>query len=300
MNINMDIRQLRQFVVLAQTLNFRRAAEQLHISQPPLSVAIRKLEQSFGASLFERSTRQVRLTEAGHAALKEVRKCLFHLDQAQRHARETLEGVRGTLTVGSVGSATISLIPRIIPPFRQAHPGIDLVLRESPSNRIVEDVEAGTLDLGLVRSPIIGRYQVRAVGLERDRLMAVVHADSPLAGYKAMLLRELAKEPFISYSREESAGLHAAVAGACQSAGFLPRVVHETTQIQATISMVAAGLGVALVPSLHGRMPSEKVRFVDLIDQARLPDIGLSLVYNPENETSAVRHFRESSLASVR
>lgn len=295
----MDIRQLRQFVVLAETLNFRRAAELLHISQPPLSVSIRKLEQSFGMDLLTRSTRQVRLTEAGHAALEEVRKCLFHLDQAQRHARETLEGTRGTLTIGSVGSATLSLIPRIIPPFRRDYPGIDLVLREYPSNRIVEDVENGRLDLGLVRSPIIGRYQVRAVGLERDRLIAVVHADSPLAVHEAVSLRELANEAFISYSREESAGLHAAVAGACQSAGFLPRVVHETTQIQATISMVAAGLGVALVPSLHGRLPNDKVRFLDLTDQARLPEIGLSLVYNPENETSAVRHFRENSLASM-
>lgn len=296
----MDVRQLRQFVVLAETLNFRRAAELLHISQPPLSVAIRKLEQHFGAALFERSTRQVRLTEAGQAALVEVRKCLFHLDQAQRHARQTLEGVRGTLTVGSVGSATLSLIPRIIPPFRSAYPGIDLVLREYPSNRIVEEVEEGRLDLGLVRSPIIGRYQVQSVALERDRLIAVVEAGSRLAGRQRVALGELAEESFISYSRDESTGLHAAVASACQSAGFIPRVVHETTQIQATISLVAAGLGVALVPSLHRRVPNRQVRFLEITDSERLPEIGLSLVYSLENDSSVVRHFRDSSLASMR
>lgn len=295
----MDVRQLRQFVVLAETLNFRRAAERLHISQPPLSVSIRKLEQQFGTALFERSTRQVRLTDAGQVALAEVRKSLFHLEQAQRHARETREGVRGTLVVGSVGSATLSLIPRIIPPFRSAYPGIDLVLREYPSNRIVEEVEEGRLDLGLVRSPVIGRYQVRTVALERDRLVAVVEAGSRLVGRGAVALAELAAEPFVSYSRDEAAGLHSAVAGACQSAGFLPRVVHETTQIQATISLVAAGLGVALVPALHRHVSNDQVRFLELTDCEHFPEIGLSLVYSPDNDTSVVRHFRESSLAQM-
>jgi len=293
---SMDIRQLRQFVVLAETLNFRRAAGLLHVSQPPLSVAIRKLEESFGAALFERSTRQVRLTEAGEAALVDVRKALFHLDQARRHALQTVEGMRGRLTIGSVGSATLSLIPRIIPPFRQQYPGVELVLREYPSNRIVEEVEKGQLDIGLVRSPVIGRYQVCTVTVEWDRLIGVVPADGPFGAHDALELAELADQPFVSYSREEATGLHFAVANACQSAGFLPRVVHETTQIQATISLVASGLGVALVPSLHGRTPIDNVRFLPLANRPLEPEIGLSLVFNPDNETTIARHFRESTL----
>lgn len=292
----MDVRQLRQFVVLAETLNFRRAAELLHISQPPLSVAIRKLEESFGTPLFERSTRQVRLTEAGIAALEDVRKALFHLEQAQRHARETVEGVRGLLSVGCVGSATLSLIPRILPDFRQRYPGVELVLRDYPSNRIVEEVERGLLDIGLVRSPIIDRYQVSSELLEADRLIAVVPAIHTLARRERIALAELTDAPFVSYSREEATGLHYAVSSACQAAGFLPRVVQETTQIQATISLVAAGLGVALVPSLHGRRSVDGVHFIALTDANLGPDIGLSLIFNAQTETRIARAFRATCM----
>lgn len=292
----MDVRQLRQFVVLAETLNFRRAAELLHISQPPLSVAIRKLEQSFGTPLFERSTRQVRLTEAGAAALEDVRKALFHLEQAQRHARETVEGVRGLLSVGCVGSATLSLIPRILPDFRRRYPGIDLVLRDYPSNRIIEEVERGLLDVGLVRSPIIDRYQVSSELLEADRLIAVVPASHGLASRARIALAELADAPFVSYSQQEATGLHYAVSSACQAAGFLPRVVQETTQIQATISLVAAGLGVALVPSLHGRRSVDGVHFLTLTDVNLGPDIGLSLIFNAQTETRIARAFRSTCM----
>jgi DNA-binding transcriptional LysR family regulator len=290
-----QLRQLRQFVVLAETLNFRKAAELLHISQPPLSVAIRKLEASFGAPLFERSTRQVRLTPAGEAALVDIRKALFHLDQAQRHALQTVEGMRGVLTIGSVASATLSLIPRLVPPFRQQFPGVELVLREYPSNRIVEEVEKGELDIGLVRAPIVGRYAVGVMTVERDWLVAAVPADHPLATRERVALAELAEMPFVSYAQKESTGLHFAVTAACQAAGFLPRVVHETAQIQATVSLVAAGLGVALVPALHSRLRSDGVRFLDLSDAPATREIGLALVYNPENETNIARCFREST-----
>lgn len=292
----MDIRQLRQFVVLAETLNFRRAAELLHISQPPLSVAIRKLEESFGTALFERSTRHVRLTEAGVAALEDVRKALFHLDQAQRHARETVDGVRGLLTVGCVGSATLSLIPRILPDFRERYPGVELVLRDYPSNRIVEEVERGVLDIGLVRSPIIDRYHVSSELLEADRLIAVVPASHELASRDQVALAELRDAAFVSYSREEATGLHYAVSSACQAAGFLPRVVQETTQIQATISLVAAGLGVALVPSLHGRRSVDGAHFLGLTDANLGPDIGLSLIFNAQTETRIALAFRKTCL----
>jgi DNA-binding transcriptional LysR family regulator len=292
----MDVRQLRQFVVLAETLNFRRTAELLHMSQPPLSVAIRKLEDSFGMPLFERSTRHVKLTEAGDAALEDVRKALFHLDQAQRHARETVEGVRGLLRVGCVGSATLSLIPRILPSFRQRYPGIDLVLRDYPSNRIIEEVERGLLDVGLVRSPIIDRYQVSSVLLEADRLIAVVPAGNVLATREQIALADLADSPFVSYSREEATGLHYAVSSACQAAGFIPRVVQESTQIQATISLVAAGLGVALIPSLHGRRRVDGVHFLSLTDASLGPDIGLSLIFSTQTETGISRAFRSTCI----
>lgn len=292
----MNIRQLRQFVVLADTLNFRKAAETLHISQPPLSVAIRKLEGDFGTPLFERSTRSVKLTAAGTAVLTDVRKALLHLERAKQHAVEAAQGVRGTLKIGSVGSATLSIVPRMVPPFRAQFPGVEIVVREYTSNKIIEEVERGELDLGLVRTPIVGSYDVNSLPIERDKFVAAVAAGHRLAARPSIHLRELSGEAFISYSRGESSGIHFAVANACQAAGFTPKIVHEATQIQAAISLVEAGMGVALVPALHSRMKHKKVRFLALQGRSPSLEIGLAMVYNSISETEIGKAFRNFCL----
>jgi DNA-binding transcriptional LysR family regulator len=292
----MDVRVLRQYVVLSETLSFTRAAEILHMSQPPLSMGIRRLEEYIGTRLLERTTRQVSLTPAGEAALIEIRKALFHLDQAKRHALQTTEGVRGKLRMGLVGSATLSLIPRLVPPFRNAFPGIELVLQEHSTKRIVQEVEVGNLDLGLVRSPVVNANRLCVTLLERDHFIAALPADSHLATISkngCISLSDLEDSPFVSYSSSEAPGLHNIVTQACQSVGFLPKVAHETTQIQATISLVASGLGVALVPSLHRQMPISNVCFLNIKERDQIPEIGLSLVHNPNIETHTARHFRE-------
>lgn len=290
----MNIRQLRQFVVLADTLSFRKAAEALHISQPPLSVSIRKLEDDFGMPLFERSTRAVKLTPAGTAALQEVRKALLHLDRAKQHALEVKGGIQGTLRIGSVGSATLSLIPRIVPSFQAQFPRVEIVIREFPSNKILQGITNGGLDLGLVRTPIVGTYDVSSILLEQDKFLAAVSSTHRLARRPSIRLRELSDDAFISYSREESTGISFAVSNACQASGFTPRIVHEATQIQAAISLVAAGMGVALVPSIHARMAIPKVRFLPLRGSSPSLEIGLALVFNPGSESDAGRAFRQS------
>jgi len=292
----MNIRQLRQFVVLADTLNFRKAAEALHISQPPLSVAIRKLEEDFGTPLFERSTRSVKLTAAGAAVLTDVRKALLHLDRAKQRAIEACEGIRGTLRIGSVGSATISLIPRLVPSFRSQFPGVEIVIREYPSTKIIEEVEKGGLDLGLIRTPIVGSYDVVSIPMERDKFVAAVPAGHRLSAETSIHLRELSDEAFISYSRGESTGINFAVANACQIAGFSPKIVHEATQIQAAISLVAAGMGVALVPSLHSQMKNRHVRFLAIRGRSPALEIGLATIYNSITETDIGKAFREFCL----
>jgi DNA-binding transcriptional LysR family regulator len=281
----MNIRQLRQFVVLAETLNFRKAAEALHISQPPLSVAIRKLEEDFGTPLFERSTRSVKLTAAGTAALIDVRKAI-----------EASEGIRGTLRIGSVGSATISLIPRMVPPFRAQFPGVEIVIREYPSTKIIEEVEKGGLDLGLIRTPIVGSYDVVSIPIEQDKFVAAVPSGHRLSSRSSIHLRELSNEAFISYSRGESTGINFAVANACRAAGFSPKIVHEATQIQAAVSLVAAGMGVALVPSLHSQLKNRKVRFLPLQGRSPSLEIGLATVYNSISETEIGKAFRDFCL----
>lgn len=294
----MDIRLLQQFMVLTETLNFSKAAERLHISQPPLSMAIRKLEENFGTALFERTTRHVRLTPAGTAARDEIEKALFHFEQAKRYALQTVNGVRGRIAIGSVGSATLSLIPRLIPPFRQAYPSAELALSEHPTNLILQMVEEGKLDIGLVRSPVMGNYRVNTLELEKDHLIAVVPHSFPVTG-KSISLKQLANEPFVSYSSQSAPGLNYAVSHLCQSAGFIPRVIYETTQIQATISLVSSELGVALVPALHRTSSMPNVRFLELEDPQQDNPLGLILAYSSENETPLAEHFRRIAMACV-
>nr|WP_283939784.1 MULTISPECIES: LysR family transcriptional regulator [Pseudomonas] len=290
------MRQIHQFLALAETLNFREAAERLHMSQPPLSVSIRKLEEEIGLPLFERTTRQVSLTEAGQAVLPELRKVLLHLQQAQRYALEAGAGARGQLTLGSVGSATLSLVPRLIPEFRRRYPGIALELRELPSSGVLELVENGRADVGLVRFPLPQPTSLQLIPLEWEPMMLVVPRDSPLAGdgRRRVHLAEVADQPLIDYPHSE--GLHYVLLQLCQAAGFVPQLVHSTTQVQAAISLVACGLGVALVPALHARNSAAPVCFLELETPHQERTVGLALVCNPDNESRVVRQFRDVAL----
>ncbi|KAF1053601.1 MAG: Hca operon transcriptional activator HcaR [Stenotrophomonas maltophilia] len=292
----MELRQIHQFLALAETLNFREAAERLHMSQPPLSVSIRKLEEEIGLPLFERTTRQVSLTEAGEAVLPELRKALLHVQQARRYALEAGAGERGQLTLGSVGSATLSLIPRLIPEFRRRYPGVALELRELPSSGVLELVENGRADIGLVRFPLPQPTALTLIPLVWEPMMLVVPQDSALAlsGRTRVHLAEVADQPLIDYPHTE--GLHYVLLQLCQAAGFVPQLTHSTTQVQAAISLVACGLGVALVPALHARNSSAPVCFLELETPHQERTVALALVYNPENQGRVVRQFRDVAM----
>lgn len=290
----MDLRQLRQLVVLAETLNFRRAAERLHMTQPPLSISIRRLEESLGARLFERGRRGVRLTEAGRAALNDARLAIFHAEQARRAARAAAAGEVGTLRVGFVGSATYALMPRALPEFRRRFPRVQLELAESTTARILARVEEETFDVGIVRSPVVRATPLQLETIERDVFAAVLPARHPLARSRRLRLADLAGEPFVFYSAAEVPGLHAVALLACQSAGFTPRVSQEAVQVQTVVSLVESGFGVALVPSVAKRHSSEQVVFRQLADPQRTLAVGLALVYKAEPESGLVKRLRET------
>lgn len=288
----MDLKQMKHFVVLAETLNFNQAAQKLYISQPPLSISIRKLEESLGVALFERTTRQVKLTEYGVLILPDIQQALKLIEIVKFKVKQSTRGIRGTLRIGSVASATISLIPKIIPIFKKLYPEVDLIIRDYPSEKIVEYVEMGDLDVGLVRSPIMSCIKSSSVLIEQDTLVAVVPHDLFPQITQSIHLKSLAQHPFINYSKKEASGLNFAVNKACQNAGFIPRTVQETTQILATISLVEAGLGVALVPSLHINPQNRQVKFFQISDHNIDLTIGLSLIFDPANETETIRAFR--------
>ncbi|MDF1486102.1 LysR family transcriptional regulator [Ramlibacter sp. H39-3-26] len=290
----MDTRQLRHFVALAETLNYHRAAERLHMAQPPLSASIRKLEEQLGVQLFARTRRGTELTAAGTAALENARRALFHTEQFGRTAAAAANGEAGALRIGFVGSATYALMPQSMPLFRQRYPQVQLVLHESTTSRIMALLDKGDIDLGLLRFPLAQAGAIRVVPIERDVFVAALPQHSPLVQRRRLQLSHLAQEPFVLYSATEVPGLHATALLACQQAGFLPRVQQEAVQVQTVVSLVESGMGVALVPSVAARHTARNVVFKQLHGNGSAVEIGIALAYRPQAETPAARRFRET------
>lgn len=292
----MELRQLRQFVAVAETLSFRRAAERLHMAQPPLSVAIRKLEEEVGARLFERLPRGVALTAAGAAALVLAHRCLVAAGALHDAAQAAAGGESGLLRVGFVGSATCALMPRLLPAFRARYPAVELVLRESANLELLALVESGELDIGLVRYPTGSASALRFEIVEHDVFCAVLPAGHALARKKRLTLAMLAREPFVDYASTRVPGLHAMVMLAFQQAGEAPQVSQEATQVQTVISLVQSGLGVALVPSVSARLAARDVVFRPVADMPASAAISLAMASRVDGSNAAAQRFRELAL----
>ncbi|MFA5663670.1 LysR family transcriptional regulator [Castellaniella sp.] len=286
----MDFRHLRQFVVLAETLNFRKAAERLHMSQPPLSVSIRKLESELGVTLFDRSREGVRLTQSGLAALDEARRALFHAAEFMHAARAASKGERGELRVGFVGSATHGILPAILPRFRAQFPGVRLILKESRSLQIVDALQGADLDVGILRIPVQSSAVLKMYSLQRENFLLVVPARHRLAGLSRLSMADLVDEDFVFYT-EDAAGLRMAALLACEVHGYTPRVAQEAAQVATLISLVEAGMGVALVPSISREPERESLVWKALSDVPAMASIGISAAWSPENESAMVKNF---------
>lgn len=289
----MELRQLQQFVVLAETLNFRAAAERLFMTQPPLSVSIRKLEEEIGVKLFIRTTHDVQLTKAGEAIREEAKKALFHSVEVSRIAQLTARGLSGQLRIGFVGSAKYSLLPKLLPPFRTQYPQVAMQFFEESNTWIIDSLEANRIDIGVVRVPLTLRSHIKYLTVEHDTFVVALPAAHPLAKKPRLSLRDIAEEPFIHYTANDMPGLHALTMILFQEAGIMPRVAQEAVQVQTVLFLVESGLGVALVPSASECNASKQIVFKKLTRSPSQASIGLALAYNPSYETAAARRFRE-------
>lgn len=289
----MELRQLHQFVAVAQALNFHRAAQMLHMAQPPLSVAIRKLEEELGTALFERQSRGVALTPAGVAALAIAQQCLASAHAMRDAALAAAGGESGLVRVGFVGSATYSLMPKLLPAFRARYPHVELVLRESTNLELLAMVESGQLDIGLVRFPTASASDLRFEIVERDVFSAVLPTRHALAGQRRISLADLARYPFIDYASTRVPGLHAMVMLAFQQAGLTPQVSQEATQVQTVISLVQSGMGVALVPSVSSRLAARGVVFRPVTGLPASAAVSIAMASRTGNNNAAAERFRE-------
>ena len=289
----MDLRRIRHFVTLAETLNFRRAAERLHMAQPPLTVSIQKLEAELGTKLFARESTGVSLTPSGQAILVEAKKLLFHGNHLQETAKSVLEGTGGILQIGFVGSATYGMLQKLLPLFRAQYPGVELILREATSVGIMQQLEDNTLDIGLVRVPLLQPSRATLVQLEHDEFIAALPRGNALAGKALLRLSDMAGESFVMYAPSAAAGLYSTAMLACQQAGFIPRVTQQAIQIQTILALVESGLGVALVPSVMQRFVSNKIVYRPLANDLPSTSIGLALAYMAETESPSAEKFRK-------
>jgi DNA-binding transcriptional LysR family regulator len=244
----MELRHLRSFVAVAEERHFGRAAERLHMAQPPLSQQIRRLEAELGAPLLHRTTRSVELAPAGEVLLVRAREILAAVDGATEDARRAARGEFGRLAVGFTGSATYALLPRLAVALRSALPGVVLDLRgELLTPAQVAGLLDGSLDLGLLRPPVRER-ELEVEILWREPLVAVLPAAHRLARAAVVPLEQLRDEPFVTYPSHFRSVLHDAVEATCAAHGFRPRVVLEASETATLVSFVAAGIGVSLVP----------------------------------------------------
>jgi len=288
----MDLRQLRQFSAVAETLSFRRAAERLCMAQPPLSVAIRKLEEEIGVALFERVSRGVRLTAAGRAAYEVAQKCRRNADELTSAARAAAQGESGHLRIGFVGSVTFGLMPHCVRAFRGRFPNVKLELREATNAEAVSAVDGGMLDVAFVRVPTARPPTVKFQQIESDVFCIALPAGHPLASRPTLRLKDLDGQPFVGYASSRAGGLHAAVTHLLQRAGVCPTVTQEGVQVHTLIGLVESGLGLALVPAVSAANAPTGVAFRPIRDLPRDAAIGIALAYHATEESVVARRFR--------
>lgn len=277
----MEFKQIRQFVALSDAQNFHRAAKALNMSQPPLSISIRKLEEEIGVRLFERHARGVKLTEAGLAALPYARKLLTGVEAMKDAASATIEGMSGHLSVAFVGSAVYSLVPKVVSLFRAQRPAVDLRLREANSVQIIRELESGDLDIGLLRTPVFDVGEVTLEPLYREEMILLFPKRHRLQNQETVRLEDLRDEAFIGYDRNRLPYYRNLSLNAFEAAGFQPRIVEETAHLHTQIALVESGLGIGLAPAVSRVPAANRIRYAKLTVQGAPIIIGLALATRP-------------------
>ena len=287
----METRWLQSFVVVAEELHFGRAAVRLRMAQSPLSQVIRKLEKEVGTPLFDRNTRTVALTAAGHALLPHAYRVLEELDLAKQAAVASVGSVYGTVSIGFTGALNHRTLPPLTRAVRQRYPDVTLTLLGRVMTREgVEQVESGALDLAFVGLPLEPtRLRARLIG--REPFGAVLPSDHRLAGEGSIDLTELADEGFITTPARAGSALQDAAMRACVDAGFRPRIVQEITDPYMVLTLVSAGLGVALMTEgVAGILPSGAV-YLQLRGEQTFMNHGLA--WSPDNPSPVLRAVLE-------
>ncbi|MDB6123724.1 MAG: Transcriptional regulator, LysR family [Pedosphaera sp.] len=286
----MELRHLRYFQAVAEDLSFSRAARRLHIAQPALSRAVKQLETTLGASVFERTRHHVRLTPAGAVLLRETASLLEQLEESLRRVRRTAAGEEGELRLGYIGPPTQPFLGRLLREYRKRFPLVAIHLEERTPERVWEMVAKGRLSAALTR-PVVSHEALglRTLVLREEKLGIVVPVGHSLAKRKFVPWTALAREPLIVLARREGMGLHDAVIAGCRRAGVTPRLAHTPSLIGTVMSYVEACAGIGVVTE-SVVAPSPALRFILLKPVQCVP---LVLVWQVDDDAPPVQRFRE-------
>jgi DNA-binding transcriptional LysR family regulator len=285
---------------LAETSNFHRAAEQLNIAQPPLSVSIRKLELDLGVTLFERHSRGVTLTPEGQLAVVQAREVVRMADELLQYARQGATGARGKLNLGFVASATYDLIPALVPAFRESFPQVELGLKEATSIDIVSGLIDGLLDVGLIRTPIFDTPKVEITPLASEHMVLAVPKGHRLESRSEVALEELGSEPLIMWSRAAEPWFQSLIELSFGKVGIAPTVVEEASHVHTVLALVECGVGGALVPSVLRRTGTGRVRLLDVTCQGQPIAIGFAIAVRADHPRRIASNFIKVATEVIR
>ncbi|MEJ5176611.1 LysR substrate-binding domain-containing protein [Erwinia sp. MYb416] len=298
-----ETRLLVQFIAVAEELHFNRAAQRLHMAQPPLSQAIRRLEQEMGVSLFERTNRSVSLTPAGEDFLESAREVLRILDEGVEKSRRVSQGIEGHLTLTFISIAQYGPLLHALRNFRAAFPAVSFTMNEATTQEQVDALEQGRADLGFMRPPGRTSPGLRFNAILREPVVIALPAEHRLASCESIPLAALQCDHFVSAPRHLGQGFHDQLVQLCEAAGFTPHIAQEARQLQTLVALVASGFGVALLPASLAQEPRKDVIFrpleVDAPAEIQLltsPDAGDVYTIHPRISGSRRHLFKERPL----
>lgn len=283
----MELRHLRYFLALAEELSFTRAAKRLHVSQPPLSLQIRQLEQEVGARLFARTSRNVELTPAGHAFLIDAMAILERVEASISRAAAIESGLAGRIEIGLSGSHFFGPLPELIAGYSRVYSDVSIFLQELKPAIQLDALRERRIDLSISRTPVNDAV-LKSTRLWADPIVAAVPCGHRLAKRKSVKLGDLRDEPFVMLRLDTSAYAQH-IRDCCVQAGFAPRVVHHVSEVAAEVSLVAAGMGVALIPQSLTHIYTNAIAFIPMASKE--PNSDVYAVQRSEDSSNVTNAF---------
>jgi len=296
--MNIELRHLRYFIAVAEELHFGHAAARLNISQPPLSQQIQILEQQIGAKLLARTNRSVSLTPAGRQFLADSRQILSQVEEAAARAARLHQGETGELRIGFTSSAPfIKAVSDTLSSFRQLYPDVHIQTREINTREQIAPLNDGGLELGLMRNTPLPDTLAWEVIL-REPLLAMIHRNHPLAAKPGVSLEELAREPFVFFDPHVGTGLYDDILGLLRRYNLTPTITQEVGEAMTIVGLVAAGLGVSILPASFRRVQLNEIRWVPILEADAISEMWLVWAKHREQGT-ATQRFKQKLISAV-